>query len=161
MKRLIAPVLLILSCMLASAADAPFTSTLTPEERKAAGVDALTPEQLARLDAFVQRYNAGEVAREVDVAVKVAREEEKQEARRRIMKEEKLDVESRIVGDISGWKGGTIFNLENGEAWQQSNQESYYYGRVSNPKVVIKEAGLSGNWMFIEGFPPLRVRRVK
>ncbi|HEY5552915.1 MAG TPA: hypothetical protein VIK52_13565 [Opitutaceae bacterium] len=157
MKRLLALVTLILSCTVAAAADLTFTSTLTPEERSAAGVDGLTPAQLARLDALVHRYKNAEVTREVEVA----REETKQEARRRVMKEEALYVESRIVGEITGWKGGTMFRLENGEIWQQSNQESYYYGRVKNPKVVIKEAGLSGNWMFIEGFPPLRVRRIQ
>lgn len=149
-----------LSC-LASAAEPVFTSTLTDEEMGATGIGGLSPAQLARLNALVERYKAGEVAREVDVAVKVAREEGNQEARRRTMRQEKLYVESRIVGDISGWEGGTMFHLENGEIWQQSNQERYYYGRVKNPKVVIKEAGLSGNWMFIEGFPPLRVRRVQ
>lgn len=153
---------LLASCIAAAnAAGATFTSTLAADELSASGIDGLTPAQIDRLNALVERYKSGEVEREVGEAVKVARAEGEKEVRRRIMKQEKLYVESRIVGEISGWTGGTLFRLENGEIWQQSNKESYYYGKVKNPKVVIKEAGLSGNWMFIEGFPPLRVRRVE
>jgi len=157
MKRLLISLFLLLSCSIAPAAESTFTDTLAPEERSQAGIDGLSAAQLARLDSLVERYKSAEVARKVEVAV----EETKQEARKRVIKEEPLLVESRIAGDISGWEGGTMFKLENGEIWQQSNPERYYYGRVHNPKVVIKEAGISGNWMFIEGFPPLRVRRVK
>ncbi len=39
-----------------------FTTTLTPEERVATGLDRLTPAELARLKAVVERYKSGEVA---------------------------------------------------------------------------------------------------
>jgi len=60
MKRLI-----ILGCLLCTsplwAAD-DFLKTLTPEELTATGLQKLTPAELARLAAVVERYKTGEVA---------------------------------------------------------------------------------------------------
>lgn len=39
-----------------------FTRTMTAEEQAAAGLEKLSPEELARLKAFVERYKAGAVA---------------------------------------------------------------------------------------------------
>lgn len=39
-----------------------FTQTMTAEERAAAGLDKLSPAELAKLKAVVERYKAGEVA---------------------------------------------------------------------------------------------------
>jgi hypothetical protein len=39
-----------------------FTAIMTPEERAATGIDRLTPGELARLKAVVERYKGGEVA---------------------------------------------------------------------------------------------------
>jgi len=84
MKRL-----LVLFCVLTVAAwaDVPsFWSQLTPEERKAAGIDQLTPEQQAALDQLAQRFTKEGARKEVEVvkaqakvetaeAVKKARED--------------------------------------------------------------------------------------
>ena len=43
-------------------ADDGFVRSLTPEDYAAAGLQKLTPEELARLEAAVQRYKSGEVA---------------------------------------------------------------------------------------------------
>lgn len=45
----------------AAAAQGDFTTTLTPEERAAAGLDKLSAAELTRLRALVERYKAGEV----------------------------------------------------------------------------------------------------
>lgn len=55
-----------------------FTATMTPEERAATGIDRLTPEELARLRAVVERYKSGEVAvvrQEAEQQVAVAKQE--------------------------------------------------------------------------------------
>jgi hypothetical protein len=46
---------------LAGRAAEPFTQTVPPAEFNAAGLDKLTPAELTRLDALVQRYGAGEL----------------------------------------------------------------------------------------------------
>ncbi|HYC69920.1 MAG TPA: hypothetical protein VEB66_01855 [Opitutaceae bacterium] len=51
-----------LAIAVAAPAQGDFTAIMTAEERTAAGLDKLTPEELARLRAVVERYKAGEVA---------------------------------------------------------------------------------------------------
>jgi hypothetical protein len=55
-----------------------FTTTMTPEERAATGIDRLTPGELARLKAVVERYKTGEVA-VVQQQVAVVRQEAEQQ----------------------------------------------------------------------------------
>jgi hypothetical protein len=43
-------------------ADGDFTKTMTPEELAATGLAKLTPEELAKLKAVIERYRSGEVA---------------------------------------------------------------------------------------------------
>jgi len=45
-------------------------------------------------------------------------------------------IESRIDGEFSGWKGETIFKLENGQIWQQANY-AYMYTYKYRPRVLI------------------------
>jgi hypothetical protein len=159
MKSLIAPVLLILSCMIAAAADVAFTSTLTPEERRATGVDALTPAQIAQLDALVQQYKNAEVTREVVKAVKETHESELGLDSR----DSGTRIESRLIGTCSGWKKNALFRLENGQVWKVANSDSYYYHtkKLTSPAVLIETAAISGFWLKIEGLPKVRVKRVK
>lgn len=159
MKRFLAPVLLILSCTIATAADATFTSTLTPEERIAAGVDGLTPAQLAQLDALVQRYRNAEVTREVVNAVKETHENEAGFDSRSIG----TRIESKLIGACNGWNKNTHFRLENGQVWKVSNSDSIYHHtrKLTNPAVLIEPAAISGYWLRIEGLPKVRVKRVK
>ncbi|HVU16543.1 MAG TPA: hypothetical protein VHD32_06445 [Candidatus Didemnitutus sp.] len=91
MKRLF-----VLFCVLAATAwaDTPsFWSQLTPEERKAAGIDQLTPEQQAALDRLVQKSSQEGTRHEVEAAkaqaqaetaaaVEKAREEARVEAKK-------------------------------------------------------------------------------
>jgi hypothetical protein len=59
MKKL----LLLGLCLLAGMVRAQdFTAIMTPEDRAATGIDRLTPAELARLQAVVERYKSGEVA---------------------------------------------------------------------------------------------------
>jgi hypothetical protein len=59
MKKLLLLGLFVLAGM-ARAED--FTAIMTPEDRAATGIDRLTPAELARLKAVVERYKSGEVA---------------------------------------------------------------------------------------------------
>jgi hypothetical protein len=156
MKRLFALVLLVPSFVVATAAESTFTSTLGPDELSAAGIEGLTPAQIERLNALVERYKSAEVNREVGKAVTETRaktRDDDEKARSRI--------ESRIAGEFRGWSGGTIFRLENGEEWQLSNPETFRLSRPKmNPSVVIVKAPIAGYMMYVEGCPRVRVRRI-
>lgn len=158
MKRLITPVLLVLSCALATASEPGFTSTLKPDELSAAGIDGLTPTQVDRLNALVERYKTGEVTREVEKAVKESKPAEYSSDDWGAPKE----IESRIAGSFNGWRGQTLFRLENGQIWKQTNPDVFVPVKpVMNPTVRLKKAGFGGYWLSIEGFPKVRVNRIE
>jgi hypothetical protein len=208
MKRLLA-----LFCLVSIAAwaDVPsFWSQLTPEERKAAGVDQLTPEQQAALDQLAQRYTHEGARKEVEVvkaqaqvetaeavkkardeviaektaAIKQAREEAKAEAKdaaRKAKEEAKEEarkkkianaglaardddevIKTRILGKFTGWEGNTVFTLENGQVWQQSDRDLKYFPGLVDPEVELIPSSWAG-WklkVVSEGLW-CKVRRIK
>lgn len=50
-------------------------------------------------------------------------------------------IDSKIDGEFTGWTGKTIFELANGQIWQQSSY-AYTYHYAYNPKVLIYKDGL-------------------
>jgi hypothetical protein len=71
-------------------------------------------------------------------------------------------VESRLVGDITGWDSRTIFLLENGQRWQVADYSHYFNGSpVRNPAVTVRPVRVFGGFeMDIEGLGVMRVRLV-
>jgi len=165
-------------------ADPEFTKSLSAEDVANAGLQKLTPAELARLDGLVQRYKTGQMAdshpqneAKADETVIKTKEGggmvanapvDKQpswftaliainHAGERPDKEEPL--KSRLVGDFDGWNGRSIFKLENGTRWLQQNKtETYIYApTLHSPKVKITPASIRGFWLEIEGVN-LRVR---
>lgn len=58
-------------------------------------------------------------------------------------------VESRIDGTFEGWDGDTIFQLTNGQIWQQSSFSSLYNYAFSPKVTIYPDAG--GYKMHVEG----------
>jgi len=172
------------------AAEAGFWQQLTPEERRAAGLDQLTPEQQAVLDQLTGRY-AREGARQVrEQAKQEARAEVKQEVRAEVKQEVREEVKremkteektrevakaglpaedkevvirSRIAGKFNGWSGATVFRLENGQVWVQSNKsDTLWVPTMENPEVEVRPSKLGGWKLYLmaKGFW-VRVRRVQ
>lgn len=135
-----------------------FSDRLTAEEQKAAGLELLSPAQLAALNALVQRDRLQGVAQvkekaraelreEVKEQVKVeTREQAKAEARAEQQKEREAEtrVLTRILGKYSGWDGATRFQLENGQVWRQAESGVYYTKPVESPPVLIEK--VYGGW---------------
>lgn len=59
---LFAAVLSVVIVCAAPGAESNFTSVVSPEDYSAAGLNQLTPDQIARLNALVERYKSGELA---------------------------------------------------------------------------------------------------
>jgi len=163
-----------------------FTTTLTPAERAAAGLDRLNADELAALKAVVERYKAGEVAEvRQQAATAVAAAREAVEARpapppppsakpasgpswvaglvsavkRAPGTTEDETLHSRLVGDFRGWTKGTILTLENGQRWQVSGTDAYNTPPIAAPAVRIKPGAFNSFWMSIDGGgPSVRVR---
>jgi hypothetical protein len=112
---------------------------MTPEEFKAAGLNKLSPDELAKLNAWLQGYRqTTEQAAEKKGAARAART--------------KMDVDvSRVDGMFTGLTGHTIIRLEDGTVWKQANADDRY--RAPNPDhpaaAVIH--GVFGYKMQIEG----------
>lgn len=69
-------------------------------------------------------------------------------------------VASRIEGAFEGWAGRTVFQLRNGQIWQQA-APGYLYRYAYMPRVLILPS-LNGYRMKVEGISrTIPVRRVR
>jgi hypothetical protein len=94
---------------------------MTPAEFKAAGLEKLSPPELAKLNGWLQGY------REKAVKKAVARE----------AKTKLQLVVSRIDGIYNGVATGSIIRLEDGTAWKVANSGEHYGGYADHPAVAI------------------------
>jgi hypothetical protein len=174
MKRILAGWVFIMALVAVAAAQERFTDRLSPEQRKAAGLDMLSPAQLAALDALVQQdRQAGvsqvkekvraELREEVKAQVKAeVKEQARVEARteQQQARDAEIRVLSRIAGKYSGWDGATQFKLENGQVWRQSEPGVYYTKPVDSPAVLIEK--VYGSWrLYDQAGGWVRVVRIK
>lgn len=142
----------------------PFSSLeerMSSADFKAAGLDKLSPEELARLNAFIR----GEVDRRTSVARQEGmREQDRNDASKMGFRDYHGDrdtITGTIIGDFRGWQGGTTFTLDNGQVWRQIDAEQFSI-RLKNPTVVISP-GLMGTWFLkVDGYgSTTKVERVK
>jgi len=112
---------------------------MTPEEFKAAGLNKLSPEELAKLNAWLQGYR--------QVTEQTAEKKATARAERT-----KLDVlVSRVDGSFTGLTGKTIIRLEDGTVWKQANAEDRYRSRNPDHPAAAVIHGMFGYKMQIEG----------
>jgi hypothetical protein len=176
---------LVLSALLVASAraDDSFTQSLSPDDFKAAGLDKLTPEELAKLDKLVHGEKAGAAAKATEETTKVVTEEVRQQvqaedrsaaqkaaASTSIM--EKLSVVLRpgtrveystldavLVGRSRAWRKGTVFTLTNGQQWVVSDEGSDWESPTDKPiHVRIVPASMGSFFMEIEGGGRPRVK---
>jgi hypothetical protein len=125
---------------------------MTPEQYEAAGLSKLEPAERAKLDEFIRNYVAVSNEKVATTAVDKAVKENKVSAPE--------VIQSRIVGPFTGYTGRTVFTLENGQRWAQSQFDSAYYPKIDSPPVIIVKAGF-GYRMYIAGGGAIRVSKVK
>lgn len=56
-------------------------------------------------------------------------------------KREDFIIRDRISGTFSGWRGKTLFRLDNGQIWVQ-RQRGYYRTSMENPEITITRNAL-------------------
>jgi hypothetical protein len=125
---------------------------MTPEQYEAAGLSKLDPAERAKLDEFIRHYVAVSNEKVATSAVDKAISEKKVSAPE--------IIQSRIVGPFTGYTGRTVFTLENGQRWAQSQYDSAYFPKIDSPPVIIVKAGF-GYRMYIAGGGAIRVSKVK
>jgi len=127
--------------------------SMSPKTFEEAGLNKLTPDELARLDEFIRRYAASSNQEAAATAVSRAVKENKVPSQPQI-------IESRIVGRFTGYNGRSRFTLENGQVWSQSQQVSRAYPPTDSPTVLIVKE-MIGDRMYILGGGNIRVSRVR
>lgn len=127
----------------------PIEKEMTPEQFKAAGLDLLSPEQLANLNAWLNR----KITTETKKAATLAEDKVKTENRGYFNFGSSEPIVSKLVGEFKGFRQGRLYVLENGQEWSQIDQATLAGVRLTNPQVKI-EPGMIGNawYLSIEGY---------
>ena len=112
---------------------------MTPGEFKAAGLNKLSPEELQKLNAWLQGYR--------EVTEKSATKKATEVASRT-----KMDMlVSRVDGSFNGLTGRSVIRLEDGTVWKQANAEDRYRPRVTDHPAAVVIHGIFGYKMQVEG----------
>ena len=122
---------------------------MTPEEFQAAGLNKLSPDELQKLDAWLQGYR--------QVAEQAAEKKATARAERT-----KMDlIVSRVDGSFNGLTGRTVIRLEDGTVWKQANADDRYRPKVTDHPAAAVIHGIFGYKMRIEGTQEIYVDPVR
>ncbi|GAB3731141.1 hypothetical protein GCM10028862_10850 [Luteimonas pelagia] len=144
----------------APASDArPIEQRMSPEEFRAAGLDKLSPEELANLNAWMR----GTLQVETTRAAQAAEQQVKDTHRGFLSFGSSDPIVARVVGEFTGFGRGKRYTLDNGQVWEQVDSARIPGARKANPEVTIKPAVLGEAWyMRVEGYNTnAKVKRVK
>ena len=149
-----APLALAVALVFAPAAvlaQAPIEQQMTPEAFKAAGLDKLSSDELARLNKWLGN----------------AIEAESQKAATRATEEVKTfgreAVEANLVGEFHGFSRGREYTLDNGQVWVQLSDTDLPGVHLTNPKIRIRPTLIgSGAYMTVGNYnTSATVKRIK
>ena len=123
-----------------------FDQVMTPEELKSTGVASLSAPQRRELDSWLSRYTALLLASQTP---------------RKAKSDCDPAIETQIAGDFKGWEGETIYNLLNGQIWQQSSYHYHYHYAYAPEVTIYASAGACLMKVTDDDDQPISVRRVK
>lgn len=143
---------------------------MTGREFRDAGLHKLSDEELAFLNRWIQLRSLAEgevpdwagdrpAARAGDPPVAGA---PAVGDRRGFSDGDRTEINARLRGSFSGWRGGAVFELENGMVWEQAEPGVFAVPTMENPEVRIRP-GMFGAWhLQVAGYNTrVRVRRVE
>lgn len=130
---------------------------MTEAEFKAAGLDKLSPEELAALNAFIAK-ETGEIASALPAATPAV---DNRGFYERTGPEGA--IYSSISGEFRGWDGaGDRLKLDNGQVWEVTDSTARLKVLVNNPRVIVEPGALGSWYLKIEGYNSrARVKRIK
>ena len=144
----------------------PLQQAMSAEEFRAAGLDKLSPEELARLNAWLDRR----VEQQATAAVAAAVEQARDEGRREVVEKNRgffhfgsqEPIEANVVGEFTGFGSRKRYTLDNGQVWQQVDSATLAGVRKDNPRVRIRPGALGAWWMSVDGYnTQAKVQRVE
>ena len=149
---------LLLACGGAFAQSAIETQ-MSPEQFKAAGLDKLSPQELANLNAWLNRTLVAETTKAAAEAKKKVEDEDR--GFFHFISDE--PIVAHLVGDFRSFAKGRSYTLDNGQEWVQIDDAELSGVRLSNPEVRIKPAMVGNTWYMSVGKynTKAQVKRVK
>jgi hypothetical protein len=153
MRRTFLALSLALSCALAGSAQAQSFSTV--EERmsaadfRRAGLDKLSPEELASLNAWLQQDAARRGA------VVAAPEDRRGFEDGGIFRSSQDGdrIVATVAGRFSGWRGaGDRITLSNGQVWRITDSSTDLRVDLEDPQVVLERNAFGGWQLRVEGY---------
>jgi hypothetical protein len=152
------PIVLALAATVTAAAQTPqqaptLEERMSQAELKAAGLDRLSPEELKFLNEWLRTHGAGANTQLVTPGGQPVFYPDSNS---------RETIETHISGVFTGWRGHTVFKLDNGQEWKQAESGAYDAGKFEDPVVRIKPM-LLGSWlMYVDGCGcSVRVQRIK
>ena len=126
----------------------PIEQQMTPEAFAAAGLDKLTPQELANLNAWLRGTLEAEAAR----AAEVAAEKVKDDNRGFFHFGSDEAIVARLQGRFEGFGRNRRYTLDNGQVWRQTDSRRLPGVELESPVVTIRP-GVFGVWyMQVEGY---------
>lgn len=127
---------------------------MTATQFRAAGLDKLSPDELAQLNAWLQKNVASGASAAAAVADRTGLPSTPMA--------DSSAVRNRISGEFRGWTGKTTFHLDNGQVWQQSGNDRWEGVTLDNPQVTIEPAFM-GSWRLkVDGYnTTTKVKRIR
>lgn len=138
---------------------APIEQQMSAEQFRAAGLDRLDPEQLANLNAWLNRAIDAQTSK----AVATAKQQVKEESRGLMNFGGSEPIIGRINGEFRGFAKGRSYTLENGQVWRQTDNATLTGVRLDAPGVKITPSIVGNTWYMSVGSYNTRakVERVK
>lgn len=165
-SALLLATLLALPALAAAQQAPPLEQAMSNSEFKAAGLDKLSAEELARLNAWLDRR----VEQQASAAVAAAVEQAREEGRKEVVDQNrgffhfgsKEPIEASIVGEFAGFGSGRRYTLDNGQVWEQTDSTTLSGVRRTNPNVRIRPGMVGVWWMRIDGYnTQAKVQRIE
>lgn len=143
----------------ASAQQQGIEREMSPEEFKAAGLDKLSADELARLNAWLNR------------TVETATAKASVEAKKKVEDDNRgffnfgsmEPIVGKITGEFRGFAKGRQYTLSNGNVWRQIDDASLAGVKITNPEVKVNPSMIGNAWyMAVKGYNTrAKVERIK
>ena len=144
---------------LAALAQQPIEREMTPQEFKAAGLDKLSAEELAKLNQWLGR----KIDTVVTEATAQAKDKVEEENRCFFHFGSNEPIVARMTGQFRGFAKGREFTLDNNQVWRQTDGASLVGVKLDDPEVRITPSIAGNAWyLAVKGYNTrAKVERVK
>lgn len=134
---------------------------MSAAEFRAAGLDKLTPEELAKLNEWLRGKQSLAPAGSAYTPAQPV--EDRRGFYPDAVADEDSPIYSSIDGTFTGWsKRGDKFKLANGQIWEAIDSTTRLKVKLENPSVTLTPGMINGWFLQVEGYnTKVRVKRVR